>query len=85
MYQDKVVCSCGEDRYELAFRLSGLCDSSQHSKEPSEEIFHSRYRQEIRTDNTWIITNHARCSDRKNVSGQSLSPIMYKSITVFIV
>lgn len=80
MHQDKVVCLCGEDRYELAFRLPGLCDSSQHSKEPSEEVFHARYRQEIRTDNMLVIKNHARFSDRKNVSGQLLSPFMYKSI-----
>lgn len=82
MHQDKVVCSCGKGRYELAFRLSSLCNSSQHSKEPSEEVFHAKYRQEMHTNNTWIIKNHAGFSDRKNASGQSLSPIMYKGIMV---
>lgn len=69
-----MVRSRGEDRYELAFRL---CDSSQHSKEPSEEVFHPRDRQES-PDKTWIINSHARFSDRRNVSGQSLSPVMCK-------
>lgn len=72
-----MVCSCGE-RIDMSWHL-GLCESSQHSKRPSEEVFHTRYRQEIRTDNMRIIKNHAQFSDRKNVSGQSTTT-MYKSM-----
>lgn len=82
MHQAKVVCVCGEDRYELAFRL---CDSSQHSREPSEEVGNARYRQETRTDDTWIILNRAQFSARKILSDRSLSLIMYRSGTLMIV
>lgn len=80
MHQAKVVCVCGEDRYELAFRL---CDSSRHGQEPSGEAFNAMYRQETHTDNTWIILNHALFSARKNVSGGSFI-LVYRSVTQLI-
>lgn len=84
MHQAKVVCVCGEDRYELALRLCSVCDSSRHSQEPSGEAFNAMYRQETHTDNTWIILNHALFSARKNVSGGSFILIMYRSVTQLI-
>lgn len=83
MHQAKVVL-CGEDRYELAFRLCSVCDSSRHSQEPSGEAFNAMYRQETHTDNTWIILNHPLFTARKNVSGGSFILIMYRSVTQYI-
>lgn len=83
MHQAKVTCVCGEDRYELAFRLCGVCDSSRHCQESSEEAFNATYRQETLTDNTWIILNHAPFSSRKNLSDESFI-LMYRSVTLLI-